>query len=147
MESPRHLPVGPAAADDEWKEKSLILRGYRQSLLASNIANADTPGYRAKDINFSEALRMAANQLPAPQVATTSQGHIAGSTAAFAERSTVSFVRYASAAQTSLDNNTVDMDRERASFASNAILYQFTAMAFEDELQEFKVASSDPFKR
>jgi flagellar basal-body rod protein FlgB len=146
MESPRHLPVGPAAADDEWKEKSLILRGYRQSLLASNIANADTPGYQAKDINFPEALRLATTQLPAPQMTTTSQAHLGGN-GAFGELSTVSFVRYASAAQPSLDNNTVDMDRQRAAFASNAVLYQFSTMVYEDELQEFKVASSDPNRR
>ncbi|MFZ5520666.1 MAG: flagellar basal body rod protein FlgB [Pseudomonadota bacterium] len=149
MESPRQIPVGPAAssaADDEWKAKSLVLRGYRQSLLASNIANAETPGYKARDFNFSDALRLATSQAEPPRMTITSQGHIGGAAAAEIP-STVSFVRYANAVQPALDGNTVDMDRERAALALNAIQYQFALTVLGDELEEFRIASSDPNKR
>lgn len=58
--------------------------------------------------------------------------------------STASLVQYRQPAQSNLDGNTVDMDLERAEFAQNAILYQVALNALNDELKEFKLASSDP---
>lgn len=79
----------------------MALRAYRQQLLASNMANADTPNYKAVDIDVEEALRT-------------------GKTAATVE------VQQPAASQPSIDGNTVDMDAERAKFASNTIGYQFS---------------------
>ena len=107
--------------------EALTLRAERQRLIASNIANADTPGYVSRDINFSQALRDATGS-QAPRVGTvgrldtTRAGHIAGSGASPAAANLL----YSNVSQTSLDNNTVDMDRERASFADNAVKYEST---------------------
>lgn len=103
--------------------QALVLRSERQRLLASNIANADTPGYQARDVNFAQALREATGTgattgtLSAPQA-----GHIAAATGARAEPNLL----YATASQTNLDRNNVDMDRERAAFADNSVKYEAT---------------------
>ena len=109
--------------------QALSLRSERQRLIASNIANADTPGYVARDFNFAQALREATAPAAAAgagagtsAMATTSGGHIAGAAGARSEPNLL----YASASQTNLDRNTVDMDRERANFADNAVKYEAT---------------------
>jgi flagellar basal-body rod protein FlgB len=86
------------------------MRAERQRMIASNIANADTPGYVARDFDFGKALQEATSQR---------SGTDAG-------RRTGAMLRYALPAQTSLDGNSVDMDRERASFADNTVKYEST---------------------
>lgn len=130
------------AIDDDWKATALVFRGQRQALIASNIANADTPNYQARDISFSAALEDANRVLPAAPMATTSPGHLAPSLVA--PRSTLRFAQHALQSQTGLDSNTVDMDRERASFAQNSILHQLAVASLDDELKEFKMAITDP---
>jgi flagellar basal-body rod protein FlgB len=107
----------------DFQGQSLVLRSQRQRLIASNIANADTPGYVARDFDFAQALREATG---APGVATapaqTQRGHLGGATGARAEPNLL----YATPSQTNLDRNTVDMDRERAAFADNAVKYEAT---------------------
>ncbi|MEO8125054.1 MAG: flagellar basal body rod protein FlgB, partial [Burkholderiales bacterium] len=86
-------------------------------------ANADTPGYVARDMNFAQALQRATGALPAARtLAATQPGHIGTGTVAGAGADLV----YATPSQTNLDRNTVDMDRERASFADNALRYEAT---------------------
>jgi flagellar basal-body rod protein FlgB len=95
----------------------------RQRLIASNIANADTPGYVARDMDFASALRQATGQAASTGLMNTSAaGHIQASPGARAEAN----LRYATPSQTNLDRNTVDMDRERASFADNSVKYEAT---------------------
>lgn len=130
------------APDDDWKAAALVFRGQRQALIASNIANADTPHYQARDINFSAALEEASRARPATPIATTSPGHLAPELVA--PRSTLQFAQYAVPSQTALDGNTVDLDRERASFAQNSILHQLAVTSLDDELKEFKMAIADP---
>jgi flagellar basal-body rod protein FlgB len=104
--------------------QALGLRSERQRLIASNIANADTPGYVARDMNFSQALREATGQMqPAPGLTGSRPGHIV-STLQGARAETR--LEYALPSQTNLDRNTVDMDRERASFADNSVRYEAT---------------------
>lgn len=115
----------------DFQAKALVLRSERQRLIASNIANADTPGYVAREINFAQALRSATRSVsavgaPAPSVtngaplAVTAPGHMAmGSAPAGGTDLT-----YALPSQTNLDRNTVDMDRERAAFADNSVKYE-----------------------
>jgi flagellar basal-body rod protein FlgB len=103
--------------------QALSLRSERQRLIASNIANADTPGYEARDFSFAQALREATGSAPlAGTLAATRGGHISGATSARSEPRLL----YATPSQTNLDRNTVDMDRERASFADNAVKYEAT---------------------
>lgn len=107
----------------DFQAQALTLRSERQRLLASNIANADTPGYVSRDMNFSQALQRATGALPASRtLAATQPGHIGTGTGAGAGADLV----YATQSQTNLDRNTVDMDRERASFADNALRYEAT---------------------
>ena len=106
-----------------FQTQALTLRAERQRLLASNIANADTPGYQAREINFSQALREATGEVAtAGSMATTQRAHIAPLAGARGE----SGKEYALQSQTSLDSNGVDMDRERASFADNSVKYEAT---------------------
>ena len=111
----------------DFQGQALQLRSERQRLIASNIANADTPGYVARDMDFAKTLRAATGALPATgALAATRAGHIGGAAAGFGGGRVASELLYATPAQTNLDRNTVDMDRERASFADNAIKYEAT---------------------
>ena len=110
----------------EFQSQALSLRAERQRLLASNIANADTPGYVAKDMNFSQALREATGSpgllTSARVLSGTSSTHIG---TAMNSRGPSNLV-YSNASQTSLDSNSVDMDRERASLTENSVKYEAT---------------------
>ena len=108
----------------DFQSQALGLRSQRQRLIASNIANADTPGYVARDLDFRQALRDATGAAPARALAATQDGHI-GSNGARGSLREGDLV-YATASQTNLDRNTVDMDRERASFADNSVKYEAT---------------------
>ena len=108
----------------DFQAQALSLRSERQRLIASNIANADTPGYVAREMDFAQALREATGSgRPAATLVASQPGHIGASAA---QGLTVSTLRYAAPSQTNLDRNTVDMDRERASFADNTIKYEAT---------------------
>lgn len=106
-----------------FQELALRVRAYRQELIASNIANADTPGYKAVDIDFMEALRIAqsASRTPSIALTTTSSGHILGK--GFA--SPPFPLKYHIPNQPSVDGNTVELDVERAKFAENGMMYEF----------------------
>lgn len=115
----------------DFQAKALVLRAERQRTLASNIANADTPGYAARDFDFAEALRTVATARggawraasPQPQGRTDAR-HIALATATGGgEPREAGFV---SQTQPALDANSVDLDRERAAFADNAVRYEAT---------------------
>ena len=106
-----------------FQAEALVLRSERQRLIASNIANADTPGYVARDMDFASALRQATGQAGTPgRLTATAPGHLSPPAGARGEAG----LRYAAASQTNLDRNTVDMDRERASFADNSVKYEAT---------------------
>jgi flagellar basal-body rod protein FlgB len=108
----------------EFHGQALALRSERQRLLASNIANADTPGYMARDMNFAQALQQATGALAAPQALAVSQpGHIG---AAAAGAGPAGALQFATTSQSNLDRNSVDMDRERAAFADNSVRYEAT---------------------
>jgi flagellar basal-body rod protein FlgB len=111
----------------DFQGQALQLRSERQRLIASNIANADTPGYVARDMDFAKTLRAATGALPAAStLAATAAGHLGSAAASLGGGHVGSELLYATPAQTNLDRNSVDMDRERASFADNAIKYEAT---------------------
>ena len=118
---------------------TINLRSYRQEVLASNIANGDTPGFKARDFDFGQALDGAlgsAAQTPggstpltaANGLAVTQAGHLAGSNAldpvGHAAARSAAQLKYRLPSQDSADGNTVDMDVERSNFATNAIHYE-----------------------
>lgn len=92
---------GQFSMEPTFHERALALREYRQELLASNIANADTPGYKAVDIDIKSMLANGA----------IVDGKIAP--------------QYVIPGQAGVDGNTVEMDRERTEFAKNALMYEY----------------------
>jgi flagellar basal-body rod protein FlgB len=107
----------------DFQGQALTLRSQRQQVLASNIANADTPGYVAREFNFTQKLLEATNQDAAPgsEVQTTQAAHMPMRLQGLSTQEL-----YAMPSQLSADKNTVDMDRERASFSDNALHYEAT---------------------
>ncbi|WP_342131932.1 flagellar basal body rod protein FlgB [Hydrogenophaga sp. OTU3427] len=103
---------------------ALVLRAQRQQVIASNIANADTPGFVARDFNFAQALADANGGVRrgTDPLATDSR-HLRLTSS---ETGTGTQLAYTVQTQPALDRNTVDMDRERANFTDNAIRYEST---------------------
>lgn len=93
------------------------LRARRAEVLAANLANADTPHYQARDLDFSALL---AGELDGALLSRTDRGHLAlGEPGNFDME-----LLYRTPAQASLDQNTVDVQAERAAFLDNAMRYQ-----------------------
>ena len=102
---------------------ALAMRVKRQQLIATNIANADTPGYKAVDIDFRRAMKGAVEQTQAAaNAAAAPAGGMQKSAFAGLDTRIPTFTRVP--AQTAADANTVDMDVERARFAENAVRYE-----------------------
>lgn len=107
-------------------QTALALRHQRHEVLAANIANADTPNYKARDFDFSATLQkaMAPNQtknVGPTSLALTSARHIPGTNLPSALNAQL---LYRQSLQPALDGNTVDMDVERMAFAENTMQYQ-----------------------
>ena len=131
-----------------FQTEALVLRSERQRLIASNIANADTPGYQGKDFNFASALRTATGQSSASQsalgtgplaLATANAGHLGRNGVPAGSREQPG-MNYATPAQTNLDSNTVDMDRERASFVDNTVRYEATLRFINGQVKTLNTA-------
>ncbi|MBE5203789.1 MULTISPECIES: flagellar basal body rod protein FlgB [Pectobacterium] len=107
-----------------FQQEALNLRAQRQEILAANIANADTPGYQARDIDFASQLSktMEQGRVNGTGIAlkTTSVRHIPAQNFQPPELDLL----YRVPDQPALDGNTVDMDRERTNFADNSLKYQ-----------------------
>ena len=116
---------------------ALTLRSQRQQVLAANIANADTPGYKAADFDFGKALSNAIGPAAGnpPRLAATAAGHLpplAGSGAPT--------IQYRMPSQSSVDGNTVEMDAERAQFADNAIRYEASLRLLNGQIKSLMSA-------
>jgi flagellar basal-body rod protein FlgB len=106
---------------------ALKIRGQRTELLARNLANADTPGYQARDIDFRAALAQASGTADAKApvaLRATSANHIAPADAAGSAGG--AHLKYRVPLAPALDGNTVDAQIEQAAFAENAVRYQAT---------------------
>ena len=107
-----------------FNETALSLRAQRQQLLASNIATADTPNNKARDIDFIKALQGAlarSDKQAATGLVKTAAAHLGGSGANLLGDAPL---LYRGVQQGSVDGNTVDMDVERNQFADNSIRYE-----------------------
>src|SRR3569833_956352 len=104
-----------------FQETALSLRAQRQQLLASNIANADTPNYKARDVDFNSALKNALSSgTPASSgLATTAKAHIPGNTVTGIIGGAP--LLYLTPSQCNVDGNTVDIDTERNQFTDYAL--------------------------
>jgi flagellar basal-body rod protein FlgB len=106
-------------------QTALSARAHRSQVLASNIANADTPGYQARDVDFKSALTSAlgGSQAAAANLVRTSSRHMTAG-GAQGSAATESPLVYRTVTQASIDNNTVDVNVERAQFADNALRFE-----------------------
>lgn len=104
-------------------QTALNARAFRQQVIASNIANADTPNYKARDLDFREALAgaLGAKGGDALALKTTSPRHIPGGGAT---DPLTAALKYRNEEQGAVDGNTVNMDVERSAFAENSVQYQ-----------------------
>lgn len=120
----------------DFHSKALVLRAERQRLIASNIANADTPGYAGRDINFKDAMAAATGgnslslSLSAPSGGASSDGishtrHIPLQSSS-SELGNGPRLDYTTPSQPAMDGNSVDLDRERANFVDNSVRYEAT---------------------
>lgn len=103
--------------------QALALWQRRSEVLASNLANADTPGYQARDIDFRKALSAASGEQTSLPMTVTSQGQIDPAAQAADQ------LAYRNPTQPSMDGNTVDEQAEQANFAANGVHYQ-ASLAF-----------------
>ena len=104
-------------------QDALDVRAHRQQLLASNIANADTPGYKARDIDFAQAMQNAVSLRAgqaSPGLVKTSSNHLQSRDGGIFGVAP----QYRVPTQASIDGNTVEMNQERAAFSENAIHYE-----------------------
>lgn len=120
-----------------FQQKALNLRAYRQQVLASNIANADTPNYQARDFNFSAVLQDALAGRSTGDLAlnTTSAAHFSGTGMAGSPA-----LQYRQPMQASGDGNTVEMDVERGQFAENAVHYEAGLTFITHQIKQLSAA-------
>lgn len=130
-----HMALPDArVVDPEFDHRAMEILAQRQQLIASNMANADTPNYKARDFDLRAALEEANRyQVPPLPMSTSSALHQPGSVQRNAQALAL---KYHQAGQGSVDGNTVDMDAERAKFAENSIRFQFELEQVKDEGQE-----------
>lgn len=112
---------------------ALLFREQRMGLIASNIANAATPGYKARDIGFGAAL---AAQSPAQPLSRTNAAHLPGGGPGTPE----GMLRYRTPIQPSLDGNTVELATEQLQFAETALRYRSTLGMLTGRIQSLTAA-------
>jgi flagellar basal-body rod protein FlgB len=118
---------------------ALQLRSQRTEVLAANLANADTPNYRARDLDFKSALAAASTanaQKPVP-MAMTNTGHIGGATV---NGLPAPELKYRVPLAPAIDGNTVDVQLEQAAFAENTVRYQATLTFISTKLRTLLTA-------
>lgn len=122
------------------KRTALNARAYRQELLASNIANADTPNFKARDIDFKGALQgaLAGRMDGNLSLARTSSRHLGNGV----DQAFGGAVKYRTEFQPNVDGNTVNMDVERAAFAENAIQMEAMLTFIRGDLGTLQTAMS-----
>lgn len=121
----------------DFHSKALVIRAERQRVIASNIANVDTPGYSAHNLDFKEAMNTANGATNNTLALTQSKalptyapaahaGHMPLSGNASGQLSNKQTLGYAIQSQPSMDSNSVDLDHERSKFADNSVRYEAT---------------------
>lgn len=101
-------------------ERALMIQARRASVISSNIANADTPGYKARDLDFKQILNSTGGDMLALQKTNGSHMQASGMDSMGMQ------LKYRMPGQPSLDGNTVDLDLEKSEFSENAVRYQTT---------------------
>ncbi|MFO7734959.1 MAG: flagellar basal body rod protein FlgB [bacterium] len=125
-------------------EKDLSFRLKRQNLIASNLAHANTPGYRSKDIKFNDALRDVyeserGSSTKKTEMSVSNEKHMIDPDSSADSSGEID--KYIVQAP-GIDENGVDLDREMARMAENSIMYSASAMAARKKLGILKYAAT-----
>jgi len=122
-------------------QDALRIRAQRQEIIAANIANADTPNYKARDVDFKSAMQQVMHQAGSGRLSTvkTSENHINGAATSNASAG-LGEPLFRPIMQGSVDGNTVDMDVERNAFADNAIRYQASLQMLNGQIKKMLTA-------
>jgi flagellar basal-body rod protein FlgB len=127
--------------------QALTLEAQRTELLAANLANADTPNYKARDIDFKAALAAASGNGAsgsgngsALAMSATNSAHLGAAGADSANAAIDANLKYRVPMAPSLDGNTVDTQLEQAAFAENSVRYQATLTFLNARLKELMTA-------
>ena len=115
-------------------EQALLVHGQRIGVLATNLANADTPNYKARDIDFSEVLAHS-DGAPLP-MSVTQASHISFNDSELSAGQ----LKYRNPYQASLDGNTVEMPVEQAAFSENNVRYQASLTFINQKIAELQLA-------
>lgn len=115
-------------------DQALAIHSRRAEILANNIVNSDTPGFKARDVNFGEIL---SNQMKQRvRLSATNSRHISTSANSLAGES----LQYRIPLQPSLDGNTVDLQMEQAEYAKNALRFQSSLTFLNGKFQGLRKA-------
>lgn len=113
-------------------EKALLLRTKRSEVLASNIANANTPGYKARDFDFHKALKVATHQQTSG-LQRTHSSHLGGAGSSSELPVQLQYIRPFQA--DTGDGNTVDLPSQQTAFAQNAMEYQMSLRFLDGKIK------------
>jgi flagellar basal-body rod protein FlgB len=116
-------------------EQALLLHGQRLGVLANNLANADTPGYKARDIDFSAVLSQTQGETEMP-LQVDNAAHITFDNSELPPGD----LKYRNPYQASLDGNTVEMPVEQAAFSENNVRYQASLNFINSQISELQLA-------
>ncbi|WP_374483843.1 flagellar basal body rod protein FlgB [Zoogloea sp.] len=131
----RHMALPPpGSTDEDYDERVFNILSERQQVIASNIANADTPNFKARDVDLRDALQAALTPPVAQlKMASTTGGHLPGRTERMAQALAL---KYQVPGQGAVDGNTVEMDSERAKFAENVLRLEFSLNQVQGEFRD-----------
>lgn len=116
-------------------EQALLVRERRAGVLAANLANADTPHYQARDLDFQALIRQAAGEQDGARLRATQGRHIgAGAPGIDGD------LLYRTPMQPTLDGNTVDTDIEMAQFARNSLDFQASLTFLQSKFRGLRAA-------
>lgn len=118
-------------------QQGLLIRSKRAELIAGNLANIDTPNYKARDIDFKQALQQTQNTQLDQGLKTTHRRHIS---TGITMGNLSAELQYRNPMQPAIDGNTVDAQREKAVFTQNAIEYQASLRFLSGKIKAIKSA-------
>jgi flagellar basal-body rod protein FlgB len=116
-------------------DDAMMMRSQRSSILAANIANADTPNYKARDMDFQQMMQQFENQSDSIKLETTNSRHIS-----LQSSDQQAYIKYRNPLNPSLDGNTVDMHAEQARFSQNALQYQTSLTMLNSKIRGLQLA-------
>jgi flagellar basal-body rod protein FlgB len=122
-------------------QQGILIRSKRAEILAGNLANADTPNFKARDIDFKMALSQSMQKNDATRLTLTNPQHMSGKHSVSSAGNGMGMdLLYRSPLQPSIDGNTVDAQTEKAQFATNALQYQASLQFLSGSIKSLTTA-------